>query len=106
MLMTPDSYKGLANGYEYTADTDTTDTLTRVTPSELHLVGKIKHETFNIPQWLPSNIKVEIKITLAPSNSIFQKVLATAPDVTVSLTSKILHIRKQHVYELWLLWQC
>ena len=53
MLMTPKSYKelrGTSNGYEYITNTDSTDALKNATTSELHLVGKIYHEIFNIPQ--------------------------------------------------------
>jgi hypothetical protein len=62
--MTPKSYKelrGTSNGYEYITDTDSTDELKNVTTSELHLVEKMYHEIFNIPQWLPTNIKLDIK---------------------------------------------
>ena len=59
--------------------------------SELHLVGKINHDISNIPQWLPLNVKVDIKLTLAPSNFMLRKVFATAPAATVSLISEILH---------------
>jgi len=98
--MTPKSYKelrGTSNGYEYITNTDSTDALKNATTSELHLVGKIYHEIFNIPQWLPPNVKVDIKLTLAPSNFILRKELAGNPDVSLSLTSAILHVRKQQV---------
>jgi hypothetical protein len=99
MLKTLMSYKelrGLAIGYEHKSDTDTGNILRDVTTKDLHLVGKLNHEKFNIPQWLPSNVKIDIKLQLALSNSILQKVIGTSPDVTVSLTSEILHARKKN----------
>ena len=89
MLMTPKSYKelrGTSNGYEYITDTNSTDALKNATTSDLHLVGKTYYEIFNIPQWLPPNIKLDIKLTLALSNFILRKELPANPDVTLSLT--------------------
>jgi hypothetical protein len=84
-------------GYEYKTNTDTTNILREATTKDLHLVGKLNHGIFNIPQWLPPNVKIDIKLQLEPSNYIIRKVLEAAPDVTVSLTSAILHVRKQQV---------
>ena len=100
MLIPPKSYKewGVsANGYEYKTNTDTTDALKEAKTSELYYVGKINHEIFNIPQCLPPYIKVDIKLTLVPTNFILRKELPKSFDVTVSLTSAMLHIRKQHI---------
>ena len=74
--MTPMSYKllwGLDIGYESKTDNDTANILGDATTKDLHLDGKIKHELFNIPQWLPPNFKVDIKLQLAPSNFICKK---------------------------------
>jgi len=63
--MTPISYKrlkGSAIGYEYRTNTDATNILRDVTTKDLYLVGKTKHEIFNIPQWLPLNVKIDIKL--------------------------------------------
>ena len=68
-----------------------------VTTKDLHLVGKINNQIFNIPKLLPLNAKIDIKLQLAVSNFILQKVLGTAPDATVFLTSAILHLRKKQV---------
>ena len=71
--MTSESYKklrGLAIGYEYKKDTDTTNILREVTTSALHLIGKISREVFNIPQWMPPNLKIDIKSELALSDFI------------------------------------
>ena len=89
--------KGLAIGYEYKQDSVTTNILEDAKTKVLHLVGKINHEIFNIPQRLPPNVKIDIKLQLALSNFILQKVLGTAPDLTVSLTLGILHVRKLQV---------
>ena len=65
MLMTPMSYKqlrGMTIGYEYKTNTDTTNILREATTKDLHLVGKLNHEIFNIPQWLPPNVKIDIKL--------------------------------------------
>jgi len=35
---------------------------------------------FYIPQWMPPNVKIDIKILLPPLNFILQNVLDTAPD--------------------------
>jgi len=48
-----------------------------------------------MPQWLPPNVKIDLKLQLTPSNFILRKVVGTAPDVTVSLISSILHVRKE-----------
>ena len=56
--MTLKSYKECrvsSNGNEYKTDTDTTDALKKAITNELYYVGKINHDIFNIPQWLPSN---------------------------------------------------
>ena len=77
MLMTPNSYKkliGIPIQYEYKTDTDITNILKEATTSYLHLVVKINHEIFNIPQWMPPNIRVNIKLQLALSNFILRKV--------------------------------
>ena len=95
MLMTPMSYKllwGHDLGYEYKTDTDTTNILGDAITKDLHFVGKLNHELFNIPQRLPPNVKIDIKLQLAPSNFILLKIVRTASDVTVSLTSAILHV--------------
>ena len=73
------------------------DILREVTPDDLHLVGKTKHEIFNIPKLMPPNVKIDIKLQLSPSNFIFLKVLTTIIDVTVSLTLEILHVQIQQV---------
>ena len=66
-----------------------------LTTKDLHLVGEISHDIFNIPQWWPPNVKIDIKLQLAPSSFILRKVLATPPDATFSLNSAMLHERKQ-----------
>ena len=88
--------RGSVKGYEYKTETDSANALREATTREceLLLVGKTNHEIFNIPQWLPPNIKVDIKLTLAPSNFILRKELSISPVVTVSLISTILNIRK------------
>jgi hypothetical protein len=100
MLMTPKSYKelrGQAMGYEYRLNVDTDGELTTAVTKEYHLVGKLNHEIFNISQWLPPNVKIDIKLQLAPGNFILRKTIAGAPDATVNLTSAVLHVRKQQV---------
>ena len=67
-----------------------------MTTKNLNLAGKINHDIFDKPQWLPPNLKIDIKLQLAPSNFILQKVLGTAPDAKVLLNLAILHVRKQH----------
>ena len=97
MLMTPKSYKewrGSINGYEYKTNTDTRNELKKATASQFQLVWKINHEICNMPQWLPSNIKLDINLTFTPSNFILRKELPTLPDVTVSLIWTIIHVRK------------
>ena len=96
--MTPKSHKklrGLAMKYQYKMDTNTVNTLRAVTTSDLHLVRKINHEIFNIQQWMPPNVKIDIMPQLGASNLILRMLLATAPDATVSLTSAMLYLRKQ-----------
>ena len=61
------------------------------------MVGKLNHEIFNISQWLPPNVKIDIKLQLAPSNFILRKTLAAAPDANVIIISAILRVRKQQV---------
>ena len=80
--MAPKSFKelmGSANEYEYRADAGTTNAHREETISKLHLVGKIDHEIFNVPQWLPPNIKVAVKLTPVPSNYILRKVNVQPP---------------------------
>ena len=70
MLMTSMSFnilRGMAIPYEYKTDTDTKNILRDATTKYLHFVGKIKHETFNIPQWMPPNVKTDVKLQLPPS---------------------------------------
>ena len=38
------------NGYEYETETDTTNAHGAVTTRELNLVGRTKHDIFNIPK--------------------------------------------------------
>ena len=74
MFMTPVSCKlvrGLAIGYEYKPNTVTINILEDATSKDLHTLGwEINHEIFNIPQWLPPNVKIDIKLPLASSNFI------------------------------------
>jgi len=98
--MTPMSIKflrGMAFGNEYKTDTYTSNILRDATNKDLNLVGKINFEIFNIPQWLPPNVRINIKLQLAPSNFILRKAVGAALDVTVSITSVILYVRKQQV---------
>jgi hypothetical protein len=100
IMMTPKSYKelrGQALGYEYRPNVDTDGELTAAVTQEYHLVGKLNHQIFSISQWLPPNVKIDIKLQLAPSNFILRKTLAAAPDANVIITSAILHVRKQQV---------
>jgi hypothetical protein len=100
MLMTPMAYKklrGLPMGYDYRTNVDTDGELTWAVSKEYHLVGRLNHEIFNISQWMPPNVKIDIKLQLAPSNFILRKTLDAAPDANVNLTSAILHVRKQQV---------
>ena len=67
MLTTPESFKklrGLTIGYEYKTDTDSANILRKATNYDLHLVGKINHEIYNIPQRMPPNVKIYIKLPL------------------------------------------
>jgi len=57
-------------------NTDTTNILSEVTTSGLHLARKIIHEKFNIPQGMPPNVMIDIKLQLAPSNFILRNVLS------------------------------
>ena len=53
MLMKPKSYKklrGSSNGYEYKTDNDNKNALREAKASESHLIGKVNHEIFNMPQ--------------------------------------------------------
>ena len=98
MLMTPISYKKLrsvAFGYEYKTDIDTTNILKDVTTKDINLVRSTNPEILDIPPWMPPNAKIDIKLHLAPSHFILQKVVAIANDLTVSLASAILPVRKQ-----------
>jgi len=100
MMMTPKAYKemrGQSLGYEYRTGVDTDGELTTAVTQEYHLVGKLNHEIFNISQWLPPNVKIDIKLQMAPSNFILRKTLPAAPDANVIITSAILHVRKQQV---------
>ena len=92
--MTPMSYKklrGLAIGYEYRTDTNTSSIIRVLTTKDLHLVGKINHEIFNILNGCLPMLRLIIKLQLAPSNLILQKVFAASPDVTVSLLQCFLY---------------
>jgi hypothetical protein len=86
----------MAIGYEYKTNIDTGNILRDATTKDLHF-GEINHEIFNVRQWLPPNVQIDIKLQLAQLNFILRKVNCTAPDVTVSLTSAILHVRKPQV---------
>ena len=71
--MTPMSYKllkGLVIEYQYKTDTDTSNMLRDAATKDLHLVGKVSHEIFNIPQGLPPNVKINLKLRFPPSNFI------------------------------------
>ena len=46
---------------------------------DLHLVGKINDEIFNLPQWMHPNVKNHIELRFAPSDLILRKIVATAP---------------------------
>jgi len=59
---------GVAIRHEQKLDTDTIKILRDTTTKDLPLVGKINLEMFNLPQWLPSNVNIDIKLKLAPSN--------------------------------------
>ena len=63
----------MAFEYEYKTGTDISNILRDVKTKGLHLVGEMNHEIFNIPQWLPPKVKIDIKLQLTPSNFIFVK---------------------------------
>ena len=44
---------------------------------------------------MPPNAKINIKLPLAPSNFILQKLVVAAPVLTVPCTSEIFSVRKQ-----------
>ena len=44
---------------------------------------------------VPPNVKIDIKLLFSLSKLILRRVLDTEPDATISLTSAILHVRKQ-----------
>ena len=82
MLITPMSYKkliGLVMGYDYRSNADADGELTWVVSKQYYLVVKLNHEIFNIPQWMPPNIKIDIKLQLASSNFILRKHLMVQP---------------------------
>ena len=58
----------MAIGYKHKTSTDTSNILRDVTTKDLHLVGKINHEIFNITQYLPPKVKIDIQFEHAPSN--------------------------------------
>jgi len=98
--MNPMAYKklrGLAIECESRTDAYTTNILRDMTTKDLHLFRKINHGIFNKPQWFPPIAKIDIKPQLAPSNFILRRVVATASDVTVSLTLAIFHVRKNRL---------
>ena len=100
MMITRKAYKdlrGQALGYEYGSGFDTDGELTAAVIQEYHLVGKLNPEIFDILQWLPPNVKIDIKLQLTPSNFLLRKTLAAAPDANIIITSAMLHVRKQQV---------
>ena len=77
----------MAIGYEYKTDIDTSSIFRDITTKGLPLVGKTNHEIINIPQRLPSKLKIEIKLQLAPANFIVLRVVALTPDVNLMTPS-------------------
>jgi len=78
-------------------DSDNTNILRKVTTSDSHLVGKIDHKIFNIPQWMLPNIKIDINLKFNPSYFHFSKCTCPCTLTTVTLTLAILHIQKQQI---------
>ena len=79
--------------YEYRLDINANGEVNEAVTTENHFLGKLNHEIFNISQWLPPNVMIDIKLTLASSNFILKPTNATAPEVTDNLTSAILHVK-------------
>ena len=73
--MTPVSFKVvriLAIWHEYKVNTATTNIFGESTNKDLRLVRKISNKISNIPQWLPPNVKIDIKLQLNLSNFLSQ----------------------------------
>ena len=84
--MIPKSYKklrGLAMGYGYRLNIDADGILTWAVSNEYDLAGELNHEIFNIAQWMPLSVKMDINYKSLRPISFWEKYLMHWPMQTL-----------------------
>ncbi|KAK2726085.1 hypothetical protein QYM36_000516 [Artemia franciscana] len=96
-LLTPNSTKkshGSNYGF-YTKEDGTLDPKLAVLATEtLHLAARPSHDFFQLNQFIPPGLKIDIKFFPSLPRFVFRKLVKAAPDVTLTISEAVLHIRK------------
>ncbi|KAK2718237.1 hypothetical protein QYM36_005528 [Artemia franciscana] len=96
-LLTPNSTKksrGSNYGF-YTKEDGTLDPKLAVLATEtLHLAARPSHDFFQLNQFIPPGLKIDIKFSPSLPRFVFRKLEKAAPDVKLTISEAVLHIRK------------
>ncbi|KAK2712714.1 hypothetical protein QYM36_011412 [Artemia franciscana] len=96
-LLRPNSTKksrGSKYGF-YTKEDGTLDPKLAVLATEtLHLAARPSHDFFQLNQFIPPGLKINIRFFPSLPRFVFRKLEKATPDVTVTISEAVLHIRK------------
>ncbi|KAK2722322.1 hypothetical protein QYM36_002752 [Artemia franciscana] len=99
-LLTPNSTKksrGSNYGF-YTKEDGTLDAKLAVLATEtLHPAAQPSHDFFQLNQFIPPGLKIDIKFFPSLPRFVFRKLEKAAPDVTLTISEAVLHIRKVNI---------
>ncbi|KAK2702619.1 hypothetical protein QYM36_018773 [Artemia franciscana] len=102
-LLTPNSTKksrGSNYGF-YTKEDGTLDAKLAVLAIEtLHLAARPSHDFFQLNQFGPPELKIDIKFFPSLPRFVFRKLEKAVPDFTFTISEAVLHIRKVKIVSL------
>ncbi|KAK2728009.1 hypothetical protein QYM36_008475, partial [Artemia franciscana] len=79
----------------YTKEDGTLDPKLAVLATEtLHLAARPSHDFFQLNQFIPPGLKIDIKFSPSLPRFVFRKLEKAAPDVKLTISEAVLHIRK------------
>ncbi|KAK2702059.1 hypothetical protein QYM36_019329 [Artemia franciscana] len=84
-----------SNYGSYTKEDGTLDPKLAVLATEtLHLAARPSHDFFQLNQFIPPGLKIDIKFSPSLPRFVFRKLEKAAPDVKLTISEAVLHIRK------------
>ncbi|KAK2723400.1 hypothetical protein QYM36_001911, partial [Artemia franciscana] len=99
-LLTPNSTKksrGSNSGFNGKEDGTLDAKLTVLATKTLHLAARPSHDFFQLNQFIPPGLKIDIKFFPSLPRFVFRKLEKAAPDVTLTISEAVLHIRKVNI---------